>query len=145
MVRFRHYRVVGAVTASMLVATPLFLTAYRDWNPNFAFDRSGLSADRIEVQRVVPFDPDTSNAWCSTVLLPIGLYDWRVTLFPAGVGVSYMLDYGLPLELPVKSRYVLLDVQPSECDVQWTSPPFILLRCSPSAGYSRIRRPPAIR
>jgi hypothetical protein len=113
MVRFRHYLVVGALALTMILATPLFLMAYQDWGPNFAFDRSELSVARAQMQELVRYDSSARSPWCNTLLIPIWLYDWRMTLIPAGVGISYIVDTGRPLELPVKSRYVMLDVDPA--------------------------------
>ena len=39
-----------------------------------------------------------------------------MTLVPAGIGISYIIDTGRQLELPVKSRYVMLDVDPAYDD-----------------------------
>jgi hypothetical protein len=117
MVRFKHYLVVVAMALTMLAAGPLLLIEYKNWGPNFGFDHSELSAERAQMQELVHYDANARSPWCNTLLIPIWLYDWRVTLIPAGIGVSY-ISYrdGPPLELPVKSRYLMLDVDPSEGD-----------------------------
>ena len=117
MVRFRHFAVVGVVIAANLLFVPAFLDSYREWKPNFHVDRAALAKQRDRLARHLRYDPDTHSPWCNTVLLPVEQYDVRVTLVPAGMGVSYgLLDADDPLRTPVKSRYILLGHGPSGID-----------------------------
>jgi hypothetical protein len=136
MVRFRRYLLVGAIVVSSLVTLGSFLDVYRGWALNYV-PREGVTERSESLLRYVRYEPDydrlanqreqmarlvryranAPNPWCNTLLLPVSLYDERVTLIPAGIGVSYILDaatrkaynwFGPALERPVKSRYVLL-------------------------------------
>jgi hypothetical protein len=57
---------------------------------------------------VLRYDEDAPSPWCNTVVIPVALYDSRVTLVPAGMGVSYTLPQPDARPRPVRSRYVLV-------------------------------------
>jgi hypothetical protein len=93
------------------VMLPSFTRAYDAWRPNFALDQSVLSAERAAYLRTIPYTEDPNTPWCNTILVPIEAYDWRITLIPPGLGVSYYL--GGDMKLPPKSAYVYLPVEPT--------------------------------
>jgi hypothetical protein len=114
MIRFRRLALVAAVIVAYALATPSFAAEYRQWKPTFTFDLEQLRTLRASVARHVTYDARALSPWCNTILIPVPLYDYRVTLIPPGIGVSFILSWDpshLPeaLRLPVKSRYLLLD------------------------------------
>jgi hypothetical protein len=114
MIRFRRLAPVAAVIVANALAAPSFAAVYREWKPNFSFDLKHLRTLRASVARHVAYDAGAPSPWCNTLLIPLTLYDYRVTLIPAGIGVSSIFSWDpshVPeaLHLPVKSRYLLLD------------------------------------
>jgi hypothetical protein len=109
LIRFRRFALVALVAVTNLVMLGSFLNLYDQWRPNFEIDKRALAQQRAELARVLRYDEDAPSPWCNTVLIPIALYDSRVTLVPAGVGVSYTLPQPDARARPVKSRYVLVD------------------------------------
>ena len=106
LVGFRRTVPVAVIVGLSVLMLPSFLTSYSRWSPNFAFDLRALAHDRAAFARLMPYDANGSSPWCNTMLVPVDVYDWRVTLVPAGIGVAYTLF--APLPEPPKSRYVLL-------------------------------------
>ena len=109
MVRFRHFALVAGVALTNVLLVGSFVDSYRLWEPNFRIDREGVARQRQQLARHIRYEEGAPSAWCNTVLLPVEMYDARVTLVPAGMGISYaLLDSDDPLRAPVKSRYILL-------------------------------------
>ena len=115
-VAFRRIGAVAVVAVLNVVMLPSFLAAYDRWEPNFHLDQRALARQRAEFSRLVRYDGDAANPWCNTLLLPLELYDWRVTLVPPGIGISYPLVADIPL--PPKSRYLLLTDDPTSFAAQ---------------------------
>ena len=111
LVAFRRIWVVAVIAALNVVMMPSFLTAYERWQPNFQLDHSALARERAAFSRLIAYDGDAANPWCNTLLLPLEIYDWRVTLIPPGIGISYLLAPDIPF--PPKSRYLLLTDDPA--------------------------------
>lgn len=65
-----------------------------------------------EIERWVTFD-DTADPWCNTLLIPLHYYDYRLTVIPPGIGISYIYDMDT-FQTPVKSKYLLLDQETHE-------------------------------
>jgi hypothetical protein len=63
---------------------------------------------QLELEKWIAFDEATQNPWCNTLLIPLDFYDSRLTMVPAGIGISYVLDIDT-LQTPLKSKYLLLD------------------------------------
>jgi len=110
MVRFRRFAPVAAVGAIAVLTLPSLLSVYDGWRPNFEFDREEVDAQREALGFQLRYEPDPPSPWCNSLLLPVANYDYRVTLIPAGIGVSYLVsDTFETIDQPLKSRYVLLD------------------------------------
>jgi hypothetical protein len=110
LVAFRHIAVVAVIAALNVVMLPSFRAGYEYWKPNFHLDQSVLAHERAAFSRLIGYDADAANPWCNTLLLPLELYDWRVTLIPPGIGISYVLGAEIPQ--PPKSRWLLLTDDP---------------------------------
>jgi hypothetical protein len=110
-VAFRRVGPVAAVVALNVVMLPSFHAGYSYWKPNFHLDRQALAEQRAAFSRLIRYEGGAANPWCNTLLLPLELYDWRVTLIPPGIGISYHLVADIPL--PPKSRYLLLTDNPA--------------------------------
>lgn len=80
---------------------------------NFIYSRSQIEETKQVFEKNIQYQPDLSNAWCNTILLPVTLYDYRIALIPAGIGISYVLDNnGIDkVPFPPKSKYLLLTLQ----------------------------------
>jgi hypothetical protein len=63
---------------------------------------------QAEIARWIKFDETTQNPWCNTLLIPLHFYDYRLTIIPPGIGISYILDME-NMQTPVKSKYLLMD------------------------------------
>lgn len=61
-----------------------------------------------DVEKWIVFDQTAQNPWCNTLLIPLGYYDYRLTVIPPGIGISYILDID-NIEMPLKSKYLLFD------------------------------------
>jgi hypothetical protein len=102
------YRGAAAIVAvHLLVAVPCleqFAAAHKD---RTRVPAAEIAATRSAVDGVLAFDP-AESAWANTVLVP-GEYRGTPLLgLPAGVGVSYYRLHGASLDLPPKSRYLIL-------------------------------------
>ena len=106
----RRPLVIALAVALSLAMLPAFLQSYDRWRPNFALDQAVVSRERAAFSRLIVYDSKASSPWCNTLLLPLPLFDWRVTLVPPGIGVSDESSKTVPNR--PKSRYVLLDHPP---------------------------------
>jgi hypothetical protein len=61
-----------------------------------------------QFEKQVVFDRTTRNPWCNTLLIPLKYYDYRLTVFPAGIGISFLTE-DWTIERPVNSKYLLFD------------------------------------
>ncbi len=130
MAGWRDYRVL----APHLLLTGLVLVALGRWrwvalivvtnllmvipfkNYYLAYGKSYLSADQSSIERfravtsdVLIYHADEGNAWCNTLLIDYHeSYSPALIGIPGGIGLSY---YAVAdqLDLPAKSRYVLVD------------------------------------
>jgi hypothetical protein len=109
LVAFRHTAALAVIAALNVLMLPSFLVAYERWEPNFHLNQTTLTREGAAFSRLMRYDGDAANPWCNTLLLPLELYDWRVTLVPPGIGISYPVS---DIALPPKSRYLLLTDDP---------------------------------
>lgn len=56
----------------------------------------------------IVFEPAIQNPWCNTLLIPLAYYDYRLTIVPPGIGISFIAD-DATIETPLKSKYLLFD------------------------------------
>jgi hypothetical protein len=77
---------------------------------NFIYSKEEIKKTGQIFEQSIHYQPDQSNAWCNTILLPVTLYDYRIALIPPGIGVSYVLDNnGIDqITFPIKSKYLIL-------------------------------------
>jgi hypothetical protein len=117
LLTFRRFLLVAVVLVLSLFHLPYFRATYDGLAPLFTADRAAIEARRDEMSRILRYDPNVTDPWCNTVLIPVEIYDDRVLTIPAGVGVSYVIAPGVvgddrrlatPFVNPtVRSRYLL--------------------------------------
>jgi hypothetical protein len=110
----RDYRFLTALLVVNLVFFHSYMTFYAhvgdaqivraDFTTEFP-ERAALQA---EMEKQIVYDETTRNPWCNTLLIPLHLYDYRLTVVPPGIGISYILDADT-LQTPVQSKYLLFD------------------------------------
>lgn len=110
----KDYRFLTALLAINIVFFYSYMTFYAKVG-DFEIIRSDFTTPFVERDQLqaklgeqIVFDPGAQNPWCNTLLIPLNYYDYRLTVLPPGIGVSYVLD-AKSLEMPVKSHYLLLD------------------------------------
>ncbi len=107
LIASRNFWPVSITIAIGLMTFGTFLTGYHQWSANFA---PSTQPERIQesLEPYLEYDTHTTNAWCNTLLMPVWLLDNRVTLVPAGIGITFFLDATLQ-PAPIRSKYLLLD------------------------------------
>lgn len=98
--------------ATLLVLNIVFYSSYMSTDRLIRDDFIKEFPQRVSLQskfeeRIV-FDTTTSNPWCNTLLIPLAYYDYRLTVVPPGIGISFITD-DWTLVPPVKSKYLLFD------------------------------------
>ena len=80
---------------------------------NFRFSEEEIMTTRQVIEKHIRYEPSQTSDWCNTILVPVTLYDERISQIPAGIGISYVLDNtGVEkFTFPVKSKYVWLTDQ----------------------------------
>jgi hypothetical protein len=124
ILRKKYPFVIAFILINILLlpaSIPLFTSPIGN---NFTYSKEKINSTRSIMDRSIHFDASQTNAWCNTILVPITLYDYRISLIPAGIGISYVIDNnGIDqIEFPIKSKYLLLttrqvkDLDPGELD-----------------------------
>jgi len=106
LVGCRRNAVAGVALAVNLALVGAFVASYGRWGPDFRLDQNMLRVDRAGFARLIVYNRDAPNPWCNTLTLPVPLLDWRATLVPPGIGISYQLAPTVPKH--PKARYILL-------------------------------------
>ena len=109
----RYFFVITFVLINLLMLpASISLTTYPIGN-NFTFSNEKITATKQIMDQSIHYDPRQTNAWCNTILVPVTLYDYRISQIPAGIGISYVLNNnGIDkITFPIKSKYVLLTTQ----------------------------------
>ena len=77
---------------------------------NFIYPKQQIAETKEIFEKIIQYQPDQTNAWCNTILLPVTLYDYRIALIPPGIGISYVLDNNAidRIPFPAKSKYILV-------------------------------------
>jgi hypothetical protein len=121
----KKYPFVIAFILINLILLPASISLVTDLSSkNFNYSQETIDSTRNIMDQSLHFDASQTNAWCNTILVPITLYDHRISQIPAGIGVSYFLDNnGIDqIVFPIKSKYLLLttrlskDLDPTELD-----------------------------
>ena len=109
LVARKEYRIVSFLLILNIVFAHFFWgEMVRAIEYNFTAEIPELSSSEELTHEFVVFDNETNNSWCNTLLIPLELYDYRLTILPPGIGVSY-IDRWKSIEFPLKSKYLLLD------------------------------------
>ncbi len=109
----RYFFVITFVLINLLILpASISLTTYLNSN-NFIYPNEKITATKQIMDQSIHYDPRQTNAWCNTILVPVTLYDYRISQIPAGIGISYVLNNnGVDkIAFPIKSKYVLLTTQ----------------------------------
>jgi hypothetical protein len=109
----RYFFVVAFIIINLLILpASISLTTYPIGN-NFTYSEEKVLATRQIMDQSIRYDPSQTNAWCNTILVPVTLYDYRISQIPAGIGISYVLNNnGIDkIIYPIKSKYLLLTLQ----------------------------------
>jgi hypothetical protein len=112
-----YYKKEKYVIAFILVNLLVFPAVVQQFsNPissNFIYSKAQIEETKKVFVKNIQFQPDQTNSWCNTILLPVTLYDYRVALIPPGIGISYVLDNnGIDkVPFPAKSKYLILTPQ----------------------------------
>jgi hypothetical protein len=110
LVAIGRLRIVLVIVLLNLVWFPSFLNAYQTWGANFGLDHARIARERATVAARIRHDARARNPWCNTLLLPLEVYDWRVMLVPAGLGIAYGTAPSFAAH--PKSRYLFLPREP---------------------------------
>jgi hypothetical protein len=106
----RYFFVTAFIIINLLILpASISLTTYPIGN-NFTYSEEKVLTTRQIMDQSIQYDPSQTNSWCNTILVPITLYDYRISQIPAGIGISYVLNNnGIDqITFPIKSKYVLL-------------------------------------
>jgi len=108
----RYFFVIPFVLINLLILTA---SISLPTNPNFIYSNEKIIATKQIMDQSIQYDPRQTNAWCNTILVPITLYDYRISQIPAGIGITYVLNNnGVDkITFPIKSKYLLLTTQQS--------------------------------
>ncbi len=106
LVGCRRTAVAGVALVVNLALVVAFVQSYGRWGPDFRLDQNMLRTDRAAFARLIVYNRTAPSPWCNTVTLPVHLLDWRATLVPPGIGISYQLAPTVPKH--PKARYILL-------------------------------------
>jgi hypothetical protein len=110
------YNLVNAILVLNILFAPSMINYqgdnyfgnYVSWRTDYTKQYTEIPRLQTAFERLMAFDRQTDNSWCNTVLLPLEYYDYRVTTFPPGIGISYFID--LPVrQTHLKSKYLLFD------------------------------------
>lgn len=110
----RRYAFVRIFIVASLFFLPSALNYYGEWDggiKNYTLESPDLRQAQPVIAQTVVFDDVAESPWCNTILIPIGFYDSRLTLLPPGIGISYYMTYQPMPNLPVRSKYLWLDVK----------------------------------
>lgn len=110
----KDYRFVITLLAINLVFFHSYMTYYARVG-DAAIIRSDFTTEfpesaqlQSQIDNWVAFDLAAQNPWCNTLLIPLHYYDFRLTVIPPGIGISYIQDAD-SIKMPLKSKYLLFD------------------------------------
>ena len=114
MIARKEYKLISVLLIVNILFSPAFFgELYPAVAYNFTAKIPGLPLSEELTHEFIVFDDETDNPWCNTLLIPLDMYDYRLTAIPPGIGVSY-IDRWKSIEFPLKSKYLLLDQESSE-------------------------------
>ncbi len=119
IIQFRQYKpVLFSIIINLLILPAFIWTFGTWWKYNFTYDSNSLEATRSLLEENIHYQPELENPWCNTILVPLSMYDIRVTQIPAGIGVSYYYEYAFR-NIPNTSRYMWLNRLPLKSRYVW--------------------------
>lgn len=74
--------------------------------PKYQVDVPAINSLHNQIESVAPYHPDTTNAWCNTIIFQVETFDTSLTAVPAGMGLSFFKDANVP---GYRSQYVLVN------------------------------------
>jgi len=106
----QYFFVFAFILINLLILPASISLATYPISNNFTYSNEKIIEAKQIMDQSIHFDPGQPNAWCNTILVPITLYDYRISQIPAGIGISYVLNNnGVDqIAFPIKSKYVLL-------------------------------------
>ena len=114
LVSHKKYALVLVFVVINLLILPMSVSLTNDFiTRNFRYSEEEIMATRQVIEKHIRYEPSQTSDWCNTILVPVTLYDERISQIPAGIGISYVLDNtGVEkFTFPVKSKYVWLTDQ----------------------------------
>lgn len=110
----RNFRLVYAVVGVNLLTIGLLFGWYTRWFPNFHLNVPSLESEQAALETHLIYDPNADSRWCNTVLIPLGVYNYTVTLIPPGFGISYIWRRDI-IDFSLESKYLILEDE----DLDW--------------------------
>jgi hypothetical protein len=115
-IKRKEYKPLAALLTLSILLFPAYMNfGVKDGTGNYELIKADYpqvspqhAAIQAEIEKFIVYDPDVSNPWCNTLLIPLSFYDSRLILVPSGIGISYIMDAG-NLQTPLKSGYMLFD------------------------------------
>jgi hypothetical protein len=102
------YRWALGVGALHLLLLPSFLANFTEIHRDrFAANPARLGIFRELIGEYVRYKPTATSAWVNTLFIPSDSADYTMLGLDPGIGFSFVSNQ-LPLNLPLKSRYLLL-------------------------------------
>jgi hypothetical protein len=107
----KEYKFIKIFLVLSLLFAPIFINYL--WNyPALQADYTTripeIAKSQAELEKYLVFDKELKNSWCNTILIPLEFYDYRVTIIPPGIGISYILTPQIYTQ-KLKSKFLLLD------------------------------------
>jgi hypothetical protein len=121
----KKYKLVNAILVLNILFSPSVINYQGDnyfgnlksWRIDYTAQHPEIPRLQTAFKELMAFDHKTDNSWCNTVLVPLDYYDYRVTTFPPGIGISYFIN--LPVrQAHLKSKYLLFDQKTFEIITQ---------------------------
>jgi hypothetical protein len=108
----KDYRFLATLLAVNLAFFYFYLTADTGYativQADFQTDASQYTPLEAVLAKHIVFDSAAPNPWCNTLLIPLNFYDYRLTLIPPGIGISYIANADT-IRVPIQSKFLLLD------------------------------------
>jgi hypothetical protein len=111
MLMFRRYSpfIIAIIINCILI--PAFLVEFRVyWRESFLSDKQRILEVQKDMESYIQYRDDAQNAWCNTMLISHEYVYDQFLITPPGIGIQYIaVGKVKELELPLKSRYLVLD------------------------------------
>ncbi|MBN2118148.1 MAG: hypothetical protein JW730_16355 [Anaerolineales bacterium] len=109
----KDYKFLGTLLVLNLAFFSFYMGAdtgaFRIIRADFGTEFPQRASLQTKFEKWIVFDPATPDPWCNTLLIPLAYYDYRLTVVPPGIGISFIADDYWTIQTPVKSKYLLFD------------------------------------